>query len=358
MGKLIILTGGGTAGHVTPNLALMPGLKERGFEIRYIGSYEGIEKQMMEKAGVPYDGVATGKFRRSLNPKNVTDIGNVFKGAREAMALLRKYRPDIVFSKGGYVSVPVVKAAKKLGIPVIIHESDMTPGLANKLCFSSAAKICCNFPETLSMLPKDKAVLSGSPIRAELLQGDREKGLRFAGLSGEKPVLLMIGGSLGALKLNQALRAALPEITKRFDVVHLTGKGKLDESLAGTPGYVQYEFISEELADLFAAADVVFSRAGANAICELLALRKPSLLVPLPKEESRGDQILNAASFEKQGFSKVIAQADLTPEVLTKAVSELYDGRERYISAMSESAQADGVKTILGLIDELVPGKE
>ena len=358
MGKLIILTGGGTAGHVTPNLALMPGLKERGFEIRYIGSYEGIEKQMMEKAGVPYDGVATGKFRRSLNPKNVTDIGNVFKGAREAMALLRKYRPDIVFSKGGYVSVPVVKAAKKLGIPVIIHESDMTPGLANKLCFSSAAKICCNFPEPLSMLPKDKAVLSGSPIRAELLQGDREKGLRFAGLSGEKPVLLMIGGSLGALKLNQALRAALPEITKRFDVVHLTGKGKLDESLAGTPGYVQYEFISDELADLFAAADVVFSRAGANAICELLALRKPSLLVPLPKEESRGDQILNAASFEKQGFSKVIAQADLTPEVLTKAVSELYDGRERYISTMSESAQADGVKTILGLIDELVLGKE
>ena len=358
MGKLIILTGGGTAGHVTPNLALMPGLKARGFEIRYIGSYEGIEKQMMEKAGVPYDGVATGKFRRSLNPKNISDIGNVFKGAREAMALLKKYRPDIVFSKGGYVSVPVVKAAKKLGIPVIIHESDMTPGLANKLCFSSASKICCNFPETLEMLPKDKAVLSGSPIRAELLQGDREKGLRFAGLSGEKPLLLMIGGSLGALKLNETLRAALPEITKRFDVVHLTGKGKLDETLAETPGYVQYEFISDELADLFAAADVVFSRAGANAICELLALRKPSLLVPLPKEESRGDQILNAASFEKQGFSKVIAQADLTPEILTEAVNELYDQREQYIAAMEKSAQADGVKTILGLIDELTEGKE
>ena len=358
MGKMIILTGGGTAGHVTPNLALLPGLRERGFEIRYIGSYEGIEKQMMEKAGIPYDGIATGKFRRSLNLKNVTDVGNVFKGAREAMALLRKYRPSIVFSKGGYVSVAIVKAAKKLGIPVIIHESDMTPGLANKLCFSSASKVCCNFPETVSMLPKEKAVLSGSPIRAELLQGSREKGLQFAGLTGEKPVLLMIGGSMGALKLNEALRAALPEITKRFDVVHLTGKGKLDESLVGTPGYIQYEFISDELADLFAAADVVFSRAGANAICELLALRKPSLLVPLPKEESRGDQILNAASFEKQGFSKVIAQADLTPEVLAEAVNELYDNRDGYIAAMAESAQADGVKTILGLIDELVPGKE
>ncbi|MBP5294917.1 MAG: undecaprenyldiphospho-muramoylpentapeptide beta-N-acetylglucosaminyltransferase [Lachnospiraceae bacterium] len=358
MGKSIVLTGGGTAGHVTPNLALLPGLRARGFEVRYIGSYNGIEKQMAENAGLPYDGVASGKFRRSLNPKNISDIGNVFKGARESVALLKKYRPDIVFSKGGYVSVPVVKAAKKLGIPVIIHESDMTPGLANKLCFSSASKICCNFPETLSMLPKEKAVLSGSPIRAEILSGDREKGLRFAGLTGEKPVLLMIGGSLGALKLNLALREALPELTKRFDVIHLTGKGKLDESLVGTPGYVQYEFISEELADLFAAADVVFSRAGANAICELLALRKPNLLVPLPKEESRGDQILNAASFEKQGFSKVIAQADLNAEVLTRTVNELYDDRARYVAAMSESSQADGVATILGLIDELTAGKE
>ncbi len=358
MGKLIILTGGGTAGHVTPNLALLPGLLERGFEVRYIGSYDGIEKQMAEKAGIPYDGISSGKFRRSLDPKNIRDIGRVFKGAREAAALLRKYKPDVVFSKGGYVSVPVVKAAQKLGIPAIIHESDMTPGLANKLCYSAASKICCNFPETLSMLPKDKAVLSGSPIRAELLHGDREKGLRFAGLSGEKPVLLMIGGSLGALKLNIALRAALPELTKRFDVIHLTGKGKLDESLQGVPGYVQYEFISDELPDLFAAADVVFSRAGANAICEILALRKPNLLVPLPKEESRGDQILNAASFEKQGFSKVIAQADLTPEVLTGAVNELYDRREVYVAAMEQSNQADGVGTILGLIGELTAGKD
>ena len=358
MSKMIVLTGGGTAGHVTPNLALLQGLRERGFEIRYIGSYDGIEKQMMEKAGVPYDGIATGKFRRSLDPKNITDIGNVFKGAREAVSLLKKYRPAIVFSKGGYVSVPVVKAAQKLGIPAIIHESDMTPGLANKLCYGAASKICCNFPETLELLPKNKAVLSGSPIRKELLSGDREKGLRFAGLKGDKPVLLMIGGSLGALKLNNTLREALPELLKTFDVIHLTGKGKLDEALQGTPGYVQYEFISDELADLFAASDVIFSRAGANAICEILALRKPNLLVPLPKEESRGDQILNAASFEKQGFSKVIAQADLTPEVLTKAVAELYENRDKYIAAMSESSQSDGVSVILGLIDELTAGKD
>lgn len=306
MSKMIILTGGGTAGHVTPNIALLPGLRERGLEIRYIGSFNGIEKQLMEGAGVPYDGISSGKFRRNLDLQNIKDIGNVFKGIREATALLKKYKPDVVFSKGGYVAVPVVRAAKKCGIPVIIHESDMTMGLANKLCKSAASKICCNFPETVASLHSEKAVLSGSPIRKELLSGSREKGLTFTGFSGEKPVLMMIGGSLGAQKLNAVLRASLPELTKTFDVVHLCGKGNMDESLNDRPDYRQYEYISEELKDLFAAADVVFSRAGANAICELLALKKPNLLVPLPKEASRGDQLLNADSFEKQGFSMVI----------------------------------------------------
>ena len=353
MGKSIVLTGGGTAGHVTPNLALLPGLRARGFEVRYIGSYNGIEKQMAENAGLPYDGVASGKFRRSLNPKNISDIGNVFKGARESVALLKKYRPDIVFSKGGYVSVPVVKAAKKLGIPVIIHESDMTPGLANKLCFSSASKICCNFPETLSFLPREKGILSGSPIRDELRSGSREKGLEFAGFSGEKPVLLMIGGSMGARKLNDALRKALDSLLPDFDVIHLCGKGNLDETLAGRAGYVQYEYISEELKDLFAAADIVFSRAGANAICELLALKKPNLLVPLSKAASRGDQILNARSFEKQGFSMVIEEEQLTPAVLSDALHRLYETRAQYVTAMEQSAQQSGVDVILGLIDGL-----
>ena len=306
MSKMIILTGGGTAGHVTPNIALLPGLRERGLEIRYIGSFNGIEKQLMEGAGVPYDGISSGKFRRNLDLQNIKDIGNVFKGIREATALLKKYKPDVIFSKGGYVAVPVVRAAKKCGIPVIIHESDMTMGLANKLCKSAASKICCNFPETVASLHSEKAVLSGSPIRKELLSGSREKGLAFTGFSGEKPVLMMIGGSLGAQKLNAVLRASLPELTKTFDVVHLCGKGNMDESLNDRPDYRQYEYISEELKDLFAAADVVFSRAGANAICELLALKKPNLLVPLPKEASRGDQLLNADSFEKQGFSMVI----------------------------------------------------
>ncbi len=355
MSKMIILTGGGTAGHVTPNIALLPGLRKRGFEIRYIGSYAGMEKDLIEAEGIPYDGISTGKFRRYLSLKNLSDIGHVFKGIREAKALLKKYRPDIVFSKGGFVSVPVVRAAKSLKIPVIIHESDMTPGLANKLCYSAASKICCNFPETVELLPKEKAVLSGSPIREQLLSGSRDAGLRFTGLSGKKPVLLMIGGSSGAKKLNEVLREALPELLKTFDIIHLCGRGNLDQSLLSTEGYVQYEYISKELPDLFAACDVVFSRAGANAICELLALKKPALLTPLSAAVSRGDQILNAKSFEKQGFSMLVEEENLTAPVLAKSLEKLYGNRRTYIDAMTKSTQKSGSDVILSLIDEIVP---
>ena len=354
MSRTIILTGGGTAGHVTPNIALLPGLRARGFEIRYIGSYAGMEKGLIEQEGIPYDGISTGKFRRYLSLKNISDIGHVLKGMREAKALLKKYQPDVVFSKGGFVSVPVVRAAKALKIPVIIHESDMTPGLANKLCYSAAKKICCNFPETVEMLPKEKAVLSGSPIREQLLSGSREKGLQFAGFSGEKPVLLMIGGSSGARKLNEVLREALPNLLSDFDIIHLCGKGNLDETLKDQPGYVQYEYISAELPDLFAACDIVFSRAGANAICELLALQKPTLLVPLSAAVSRGDQILNARSFEKQGFSMLVEEENLTAKLLTEKLHELYENRASYIEAMQKSSQKNGVEVILGLIDEIV----
>lgn len=171
--KKIVLTGGGTAGHVTPNLALLPSLKERGYEIHYIGSYNGIERKLIEGAGIPYDGISSGKLRRYFDLKNFSDPFRVIKGYAEARRLLKKYRPDVVFSKGGFVSVPVVLAAKHFKIPAIIHESDMTPGLANKICIPSAAKVCCNFPETLPYLPEEKAVLTGSPIRRELLEGDR-----------------------------------------------------------------------------------------------------------------------------------------------------------------------------------------
>ncbi len=352
--KRIILTGGGTAGHVTPNIALIPYLRKLGYDIQYIGSYDGIEKNLVEEADLPYYGISSGKLRRYFDLKNFTDPFRVVKGYFEAKQILKNLQPDIVFSKGGFVAVPVVQAARSLHIPVIIHESDMTPGLANRLCLSAAAKVCCNFPETLSSLPAEKAVVTGSPIRQELHEGDRLAGRNFCGFSDEKPVLLIIGGSLGSVAVNQAVRGILPELLETFQIVHLCGAGNLDDSLADTPGYVQYEYIQEELPDLFACADVVVSRAGANAICELLDLRKPNLLIPLPAASSRGDQILNARSFEKQGYSVVLMEEDITPEILLNTIEELYRNRQTYIDAMEKSGASDAVRTISELIDETV----
>lgn len=350
--KTIILTGGGTAGHVTPNLALVPSLREHGYDIRYIGSYNGIEKRLITDAGIPYDGISSGKLRRYFDLKNFTDPFRVLKGYGEARRLLKKYKPNIVFSKGGFVSVPVVIAAHRLHIPVIIHESDMTPGLANKLAIPSASKVCCNFPETLKYLPEDKAVLTGSPIRAELLQGDRKTGLAYAHMTEDKPVILVIGGSLGSVTVNNAVRKILPKLLEDFQVIHICGKGNLDESLIGKKGYVEYEYIDKPLRHLFAAADLMISRAGANSICEILALRKPNILIPLSAAASRGDQILNAKSFAAQGYSTVIEEEQLNEETLLNAVHETYDNRQKYIDAMAESHQANAVDTIIGLIEE------
>lgn len=356
--KKVLLTGGGTAGHVTPNIALLPGLKEAGFEIRYIGSYNGMERGLIEKEGIPYFGISTGKFRRYLSLKNLSDPIRVLKGYAESVKIIRDYQPDVVFSKGGFVSVPVVLAAKKCHVPVIIHESDMTPGLANKLSIPSATKVCCNFPETLEKLPADKAVLSGSPIRKELLSGDKQAGLRFTGLSADRPILMMMGGSTGSRIINQVLREALPELLKQFQIIHLCGKGNLDSSLNHVSGYVQYEYINNELKDLMAASDIILSRAGANAICELLALKKPNVLVPLSAAVSRGDQILNAASFERQGFSYVIQEENLKVSTLLKAVQEVYQNRSVYINAMSKSKQSNGVDIVLNLIKQLSEKKQ
>ena len=335
--KRIVLTGGGTAGHVTPNIALLPKLQELGYDVHYIGSYNGIEKTLMEGCHVPYYGISSGKLRRYFDLKNFSDPFKVLKGFSEASKLLKNLKPDVVFSKGGFVSVPVVIAAAKQRIPVVIHESDMTPGLANKLSIPAASKVCCNFPETLNHLPKGKAVLSGSPIREELLTGNREKALQFTGLTGKKPVLLIIGGSLGSVVVNEAVRGILPTLLKKFEIIHLCGKGKLDQTLTAMNGYVQYEYISDELKDLFALSDIVISRAGANSICEFLALRKPALLIPLSAAASRGDQILNAHSFEKQGFAAVLEEEQLTGESLEKALTDLWENRDAYVSAMAAS---------------------
>ena len=355
--KRIVLTGGGTAGHVTPNIALLPKLYELGYDVHYIGSYNGIEKTLIENCQVPYYGISSGKLRRYFDLKNFSDPFKVVKGFSEAAKLLKKLKPDVVFSKGGFVSVPVVLAAKQQRIPVIIHESDMTPGLANKLSIPAASKVCCNFPETITHLPKGKAVLSGSPIREELLSGSRAKALKFTGLSGTKPVLLIIGGSLGSVVVNEAVRSILPKLLKKFDIIHLCGKGKLDQTLTAMNGYVQYEYISEELKDLFALSDIVISRAGANSICEFLALRKPALLIPLSAAASRGDQILNARSFEKQGYAAVLEEEQLNAETLYSALNDLWENKDSYISAMEASPMGNSIQIITDLLEELVDQK-
>lgn len=350
--KKIVLTGGGTAGHVTPNIALLPGLLQNSYDIRYIGSYEGIEKELIEAKNIPYYGISSGKLRRYLDLKNISDPFKVIKGLGQSIRLLGKLKPDIVFSKGGFVSVPVVLAAKIRRIPVIIHESDITPGLANKIAIPAAKKVCCNFPETMKYLPKEKAVLTGTPIRQELLTGNPENARSYCHFDLEKPVLLVIGGSSGAKVINDAIRAQLSVLLKDFQIIHLCGKSNLDSRFMAQKGYAQFEYISQQLKDMFALADIVISRAGANAICELLALCKPNILIPLSAAASRGDQILNAKSFEKQGFSYVIEEENLKPDTLLNALDTVSRQKNFYIHAMKQNSRMDAIQTILRLIEE------
>lgn len=349
--KKIVLTGGGTAGHVTPNIALLPTLREAGYDIHYIGSFEGIESRLIPDFDVPYYGISTGKFRRYFDLKNFSDPFRVIKGYMDAKKLLKELKPDVVFSKGGFVAVPVVRAAADLKIPCIIHESDMTPGLANKICIPLAQKVCCNFPETMRNLPSCKAVLTGTPIRSELTKGNRITALDLCGFTANKPVIMVIGGSQGSAAINQVVREALPTLLEDFQVIHICGKDKVDNLMLSVPGYKQFEYVKTELKDFFALADLVVSRAGANAICELLALKKPNILIPL-SAGSRGDQILNAASFAEQGFSIVIKEEALDCFSLADNIKKLYDNKEAYIEKMNESGQTDAIPKIMTLINE------
>lgn len=308
----------------------------------------------MEKEGIPYYGISSGKLRRYVDLKNLSDPFRVIKGVGQATKLIRKLKPDLIFSKGGFVTVPVILGAKLNRVPSIIHESDMTPGLANKISISFATKICTTFAETLQHLPKNKAVLTGTPIREEILQGNRREGLALCGFDDSKPVLLMTGGSLGAVRINEALRKALEPLLSKYQLAHLCGKGNLDEELLYTKGYKQFEYVHEEMADLLAMSDVVISRAGANTISELLALKKPNVLIPLPANASRGDQILNADSFQKHGYSHVLMEEDMTTPRLIDAIDKAYNEKRQYITHMEHSKSSNGISNIMKVIKELI----
>lgn len=352
--KKILLTGGGTAGHVTPNIALIPYLKEAGFEIEYMGSYDGIEKTLIEAEGIPYYGISSGKLRRYIDVKNLSDPFRILKGLSEAKKYMKEHKPDIVFSKGGFVSVPVIFAAADCHIPVVIHESDLTPGLANKLSIPKASKVCYNFPETEQYLPKEKSVHTGLPVRKELINGDPKKGLDLCGFADDKPLLMIIGGSLGAVKINLAVRESLDELLETFNIAHICGNGKMDKDYDNIPGYKQFEYLGAELPDLFAASSIIISRAGANVIYEIAALKKPSVLIPLGTDQSRGDQILNANSFKKRGFAEVLLEENLSKESLCNDVIEVYANRDSYIDAMTASEQANASEMITSIIQDVL----
>ena len=338
MKKHIVFTGGGTAGHVTPNIALIEALllennqtenssaKNITWQIDYIGSEQGVEKKLIAELNIPYHGIKSGKFRRYFSWQNFLDPFFVLYGIVQAFFLLRRLQTDLVFSKGGFVAFPVVFAAWLNRIPVIAHESDLTPGLANRLCFPFVKKICITFAAGKSFFKNPtKVIVTGTPIRKALFNGDRTRGLALCHFSADKPCVLVIGGSLGAGVINQTIRAALPILTRSFQVIHICGKGKMDASLMNQPDYCQFEYVGDELANLFAASDLVISRSGANSVYEILALQKPHVFIPLSAKVSRGDQIHNARYCEKQGVSVVVQEENLTEKTLLQAVQQVQD---------------------------------
>jgi UDP-N-acetylglucosamine--N-acetylmuramyl-(pentapeptide) pyrophosphoryl-undecaprenol N-acetylglucosamine transferase len=351
--KRIVFTGGGTAGHVTPNIAIINELDKNEWDIKYIGSKKGIEKELIEKINIPYFQISSGKLRRYVDMENIKDIYRVLKGCFEARRLLKKLKPQIVFSKGGFVSVPVILAAKTLRIPTFIHESDLTPGLANKISQRFATKIFTSFEETKEFFPQDKTMVIGSPIRKEILKGSGLKGREFLGFHDNHPLLTIMGGSLGAKKINEAVRSSLKELTTKYQIVHLCGKGNLDKTLVGFKGYRQFEYLNDELPDILAATNIVITRGGSNAIFEFLALKIPMLIIPLSKKQSRGDQIVNAKSFEVRGYSLTLEEESLSSESLLTSLENLEKNKVKFVTAMENSFQGDALKILFEEINKI-----
>lgn len=351
MSKRIVFTGGGTAGHVTPNIALINELQQQGWQIDYVGSADGVEKEMIQAIDIPYHIVSSGKLRRYFSWKNFFDPVKILLGIGQAYQLLRKLKPDVVFSKGGFVAFPVVVGAWLNRIPIVAHESDMSPGLANRLSFPFVNKICVTFAVAKKHFKQqDKVVVTGTPIRQELLSGNKDRGLALCGFNGDKPCLLVVGGSQGAQALNKCIRQALDTLCKNFQVIHLCGKDKVDNAFVKRAGYCQLEYANQELADLFAASEIVISRAGANALYEILALAKPHVLIPLSSKVSRGDQVQNARYFQQQGISVVVSEEILTPETLLAAVDEVSSNSTEKIEKIKKLGIESATKKIIAVI--------
>ncbi|WP_088040986.1 undecaprenyldiphospho-muramoylpentapeptide beta-N-acetylglucosaminyltransferase [Bacillus sp. EAC] len=345
--KTIVFTGGGSAGHVTPNIAIMNELDPNEWDIKYIGSKKGIEKELVTNLKIPYYGISSGKLRRYIDKENIVDMFRVLKGCIGARAILKKLKPNLVFSKGGFVSVPVIIAASTLKIPIFIHESDMTPGLANKISQRFATKIFTSFEEAKRYFPSNRTTVIGSPIRKELLNGSATKGLHFLQFNHFKPILTIMGGSLGAKKINETVRESLNSLTKTYQIVHICGKDNLDPNFENQIGYKQFEYIHDELPDVLAATNVVITRGGSNAIFEFLALKIPMLIIPLTKNQSRGDQILNAHAFVEKGYGFMLEEEELTSDSVLTELERVQNSREEFIASMEGTNQGDALKILV-----------
>ena len=344
----IVLCGGGTAGHVMPNIALLKYLKQHFKNIYYIGSINGIEKEIIsEHKEITYYPITSVKLIRGLTLKNLAIPFKLIKGYVQAKNILKKLKPDIVFSKGGYVSVPVTMAANNLKIPVVAHESDFNLGLANKLILKTCNKMCCSFEETAKNLG-DKGVFTLSPVRENLFYGNKQKAFLACGFNKIQPTILVIGGSLGAQAINEVMFKIANEITKKFNVIHIVGKGNKNPKI-NNKNYHQIEFVSS-IEDYFALADIVVSRAGSNAINEFLVLNKPMLLIPLPKGNSRGDQILNAQNFYEKGYALILNQEDLSETSLLHKINELYLSVNKIKNNQKTFYHKNGTLNILNVI--------
>lgn len=349
--KKIIFTGGGTAGHVTPNLALIKKFHENNWQVYYIGSETGIENELISKINIPYYKIKTGKLRRYFSWQTLLEPLRILIGIIQATYIIRKIKPDVIFSKGGFVSFPVVVSAWMNRIPTAIHESDLTPGLANKLSYPFVTKICLSFEKTKACFKnQNKLVVTGTPIRREFFSGDKQKGLAFLQFKEDMPVLLIIGGGQGALSINQVIHQSLPELLQSYQIAHICGKNKLSAQFQAMQNYKQYEYLHNELYDVMACADKVISRSGANALVELVALKKLHILIPLSTKASRGDQLHNAAYFSDLGISKVVKQEELNQSSLIKALEDLDQHRDQYLQAMNRYAYRDGSEIIYNLL--------
>ncbi|MDP4180593.1 MAG: undecaprenyldiphospho-muramoylpentapeptide beta-N-acetylglucosaminyltransferase [Bacillota bacterium] len=349
--KKIVLTGGGTAGHVMPNLALVSELLNSGYEIHYIGSYKGIEKSLVQNEKIHYHAIRTGKLRRYFDLKNFIDPFNVLIGIFQSIYLMIKINPSIVFSKGGFVSVPVIIAAWLKRIPSITHEGDVTIGLANKICIPFVKKVCTTFKSATKFLPESKAVYTGLPIRKEITSGVKDIGYELCGFNSKTPVILVLGGSLGSVNINKNIREILNKLLEEFQVAHICGKGNIDNSLLGLNGYKQWEFVQKELPHLFSIADIVISRSGTNSVFELLALKKPTLFIPLSTNASRGEQVLNAEYVVNNGFGQMLTEKNLNYDVLLKEIKNLFERKSMYIECLNNTSAPDGTAEIIRLIN-------